>query len=68
MSQYPQGALERRLSDLESLVAELGNALAEANDADAIAEADDSANFLHRRREFAELVTRAGQLLKQKHP
>ena len=46
------------------MCAELKNALAEANDYDAAAEGENSANFRHKRKEFDELATRAGRMLK----
>lgn len=47
------------------MCAELKNAVADANDYDAAAEVENSANFRHRRKEFDDLSTRAGRLLKQ---
>ena len=54
---------ENRVSELEAMCAELKNALAEANDYDAAAEGENSANFRHKRKEFDELATRAGRML-----
>lgn len=53
-----------RVMELEDMVAALKNALAEANDHDAAAEGENGANFSHKRKEFDELATRAGRLLR----
>jgi hypothetical protein len=52
-----------RITELEAMCAELRDALADANDIDAAAEGQNSANFRHKRKEFDELATRAGRML-----